>query len=97
MIWQHVYDKDKFTTDDFMGSAEVDIQPLLSAAKAMESSSISESMQLGKWKAGDENMLVSDGLVTLEDGRVKQEVAIQLQNVERGVLEIELECVPLTQ
>ncbi|CAA0831411.1 Probable ADP-ribosylation factor GTPase-activating protein AGD11 [Striga hermonthica] len=92
-----VYDKDTFSTDDFMGNAEIDIQPLLSAAKASESSSISESTLLGKWKAGQDNTLVKDGVIILEDGRVKQEISIKLQNVERGVLEIELECVPLTQ
>lgn len=80
-----------------MGSAEIDIQPLLSAAKASECSSVSEPIQLGNWKASKENTLVRDGAITLEDGRVKQEIAIKLQNVERGVLEIELECVPLTQ
>ncbi|XP_051144070.1 probable ADP-ribosylation factor GTPase-activating protein AGD11 [Andrographis paniculata] len=92
-----VYDKDKFTTDDFMGSAEIDIQPLLSAAKASESSLINESTQLGTWKASKENTLVKDGVISFEDGKVKQEISIKLQNVERGVLEIELECVPLTQ
>lgn len=93
-----VYDKDTFSTDDFMGSAEIDIQPLLSAAKATEYSSISEPMQLGNWKASkEENTLVRDGTIILEDGKVKQEIAIRLQNVERGILEIELECVPLTQ
>ncbi|KAI3448799.1 hypothetical protein Pfo_005464 [Paulownia fortunei] len=92
-----VYDKDTFSTDDFMGNAEIDIQPLLSAAKASECSLICESTQLGKWKASQENTLVSDGVITLEGGRVKQEISIKLQNVERGVLEIELECVPLTQ
>lgn len=98
LVLQLVYDKDTFSTDDFMGSAEVDIQPLLSAAKASEDSSVSEPMQLGNWKASkEENTLVKDGVITLEDGKVKQEIAIKLQNVERGVLEIELECVPLTQ
>ncbi|KAL3618808.1 putative ADP-ribosylation factor GTPase-activating protein agd11 [Castilleja foliolosa] len=92
-----VYDKDTFSTDDFMGNAEIDIQPLLSAAKASECSSISESTLLGKWKASQENSLVKDGVITLDDGKVKQEISIKLQNVERGVLEIELECVPLTQ
>ncbi|KAK4483551.1 hypothetical protein RD792_010751 [Penstemon davidsonii] len=93
-----VYDKDTFTTDDFMGDAEIDIQPLLSAAKALEYSAVGESMQLGKWKASKENTLVRDGVITMgEDGRVKQDIAIKLQNVERGVLEIQLECMPLTQ
>lgn len=94
---QLVYDKDTFSTDDFMGDAEIDIQPLLSAAKASEDTYVNETMQLGKWKASKENTLVRDGIISLEDGTVKQDIAIQLQNVERGVLEIELECVPLTQ
>ncbi|EYU38275.1 hypothetical protein ABFS83_02G112200 [Erythranthe nasuta] len=93
-----VYDKDTFSTDDFMGDAEIDIQPLLSAAKASECSSISEPIRFGNFKTDKEsNVLVKDGTITLEDGRVKQEIAIKLQNVERGVLEIELECVLLTQ
>ncbi|KAF9596870.1 hypothetical protein IFM89_013918 [Coptis chinensis] len=92
-----VYDKDTFTTDDFMGDAEIDIQPLLSSAKAYENSTASESMQLGKWVASKDNTLVKDSLISLVDGKVKQEIALRLQNVERGVLEIELECVPLSQ
>lgn len=97
MIYQLVYDKDTFTTDDFMGDAEIDIQPLVTAANAFECSSINESTQLGKWKASKENALVRDGVITCEDGRVKQDICIQLQNVECGIVEIELECMPLTQ
>ncbi|KAG6418640.1 hypothetical protein SASPL_120844 [Salvia splendens] len=74
---QDVYDKDTFSTDDFMGDAVIDIEPLLSVARATESS--------------------STGAVTFQPGRVKQVVCISLQNVERGSLEIELECMPLTQ
>ncbi|CAI9764743.1 unnamed protein product [Fraxinus pennsylvanica] len=92
-----VYDKDTFKTDDFMGEAEIDIQPLVSAAKASECTTIDESMTLGNWKASKENTLVRDGVISFKDGRVKQEIALKLQKVERGVLEIELECVSLTQ
>ncbi|XP_010557858.1 PREDICTED: probable ADP-ribosylation factor GTPase-activating protein AGD11 [Tarenaya hassleriana] len=92
-----VYDKDTFSTDDFMGEAEIDIQPLVSAAKAYETSDIKESMQLGSWVASKENTLVTDGIISLVEGKVKQDISLRLQNVERGVLEIELECVPLTQ
>lgn len=94
---QLVYDKDTFSADDFMGEAEIDIQPLVAAARAYEKSSINESMQLGKWIAGKDNTLVEDGVITLLEGKVKQEINLRLQNVERGLLEIELECVPLTQ
>ncbi|KAK6163052.1 hypothetical protein DH2020_002893 [Rehmannia glutinosa] len=92
-----VYDKDTFSTDDFMGDAEIDIQPLLSAAKASECSSPSEPMQLENCESSKENKLVGDGVITLEDGRARQDITIKLQNVERGFLEIELECVLLTQ
>lgn len=92
-----MYDKDTFSTDDFMGEAEIDIQPLVAAAKAYETSSVTESTQLGKWVASKDNTLVQDGVITLIDGMVKQDISLRLQNVERGVLEIELECVPLTQ
>ncbi|KAH1064414.1 hypothetical protein J1N35_029401 [Gossypium stocksii] len=92
-----VYDKDTFTTDDFMGDAEIDIQPLVAAAKAYEKSEIHESMQLGKCVANRDNNFLKDGIINLADGKVKQEISFRLQNVERGTLEIELECVPLTQ
>ncbi|KAL9683767.1 hypothetical protein QQ045_021192 [Rhodiola kirilowii] len=94
-----VYDKDKFTTDDFMGEAEIDIQPLLTAAKENEKNhpAVDERMQLGKWEANKENALAKDSAITLQEGKVKQEISLRLQNVERGVLELELECVPLTQ
>ncbi|KAK3228910.1 hypothetical protein Dsin_000791 [Dipteronia sinensis] len=81
-----IYDKDTFSTDDFMGEAEIDIQHLVMAARAYERSNINKSMRF-----------VVNGIITLDDGMVKQEINLRLQNVERGVLEIELECVPLTQ
>lgn len=94
---QLVYDKDTFSTDDFMGEAEIDIQPLLNAAKVYENPTTSQPMQLGKWLASGDNTLVKDSIISLADGKVKQEVTLKLQNVERGELEIELECVPLSQ
>ncbi|KAG0503126.1 hypothetical protein HPP92_003198 [Vanilla planifolia] len=90
-----VYDKDTFSTDDKMGEAEIDIQPLVAAAKAFENSSISEPMQLGKWLATEDNTLVKDSIISLVDGKVKQDITLKLQNVERGHLEMELECLPL--
>ncbi|KAI3796447.1 hypothetical protein L1987_39118 [Smallanthus sonchifolius] len=87
-----VYDRDTFKADDFMGDAEIDIQPLVSAAKASENSEVDEStMQHGKWAES------KDGVITISKGTVKQEIALKLRNVEKGVLQIELECVPLTQ
>lgn len=97
ILLQVVYDKDTFTNDDYMGEAEIDIQPLVSVARATETVKLEESIQLGKWVASKENTLLRDGIINLVDGKVKQDIALKLKNVERGVLEVELECVPLTQ
>ena len=94
---QLVYDKDTFSSDDYMGEAEIDIQPLLTTAQAYEKSRDSESMEFKKWMAGLDNTLVKDGVISLEDGKIRQEIYIKLKNVERGVLQVELECLPLTQ
>lgn len=80
-----------------MGEAEIDIQPLVTAARAAELVKMEDTMQLGKWVSTADNTLVSDGIINLIDGKVKQDIVLKLQNVERGVLQIELECVPLTQ
>ncbi|KAL1811700.1 hypothetical protein ACET3Z_021765 [Daucus carota] len=93
----HVYDKDTFTTDDYMGEAEIDIQPLVTAAKAADTCRSGESMPLGKLVASKDNTLISDGIISLVDGKVKQDLILELQNVESGVLEVELECVALVQ
>ena len=79
-----------------MGEAEIDIQPLVSAAKEYENSNNSDSKQLGKWLASEDNTLVKDSEITLADGKVTQAITLRLQSVECGELEIELECVPLS-
>lgn len=95
---QIVYDRDTFKANDCMSNAEIDIKPLVSATKASENSNLDElSMQLEKWITKKDNRLVKDGIIIVAKGTVKQEISLKLQNVEKGVLEIELECVPLTQ
>lgn len=97
---QNVFDKDKFTTDDFMGEAEIDIRPLVSAAKAVENGNANgpskqhEKMDEGKDK---NTFVVNNSLITVAEGKTKQDVAVKLKNVESGELQIEIECVILTQ
>lgn len=54
---QLVYDKDTFTNDDFMGEAEIDIQPLVTAARATELVKMEDTLQLGKWVSSADNTL----------------------------------------
>lgn len=80
-----------------MGEAEVDIQPLVAAARAYESSTMYESVDFKKWVSSKDNTSVEEGVISVVDGKLKQEIILKLQKVERGALEIELECVPLSQ
>ena len=49
-------------------------------------------MQLGKFVASNDNTLIRDGII--DEGKIKQEISDRLQNIERGELVIELECIP---
>ena len=80
-----------------MGEAEVDIEPLVFAAKAYMSAGVFGTMQVAKWLATAYNALASDSIISLIDRQVKQEITSKLQKVESGILELELECVPLPQ
>lgn len=94
---QEVYDHDVFTADDIMGEAEIDLQPMITAAMAFGDPSLLGNMQIGKWFKTSDNALIKDSTVKIVDGKVKQEVFLKLQNVESGDLDLELEWVPLDQ
>ncbi|KAI7738930.1 hypothetical protein M8C21_031816 [Ambrosia artemisiifolia] len=95
----NVFDKDKFSTDDYMGEADIDIRPLVSAAKALENGNAKgPSKQLEKMDEGkDKNTHVDNGTITVTEGKATQDIALKLQNVESGELQIQIECVALTQ
>ncbi|KAK3138917.1 hypothetical protein QOZ80_5AG0375150 [Eleusine coracana subsp. coracana] len=93
-----VFDKDTFSSDDRMGEAEVDIRPLISATKEHENWTIPNRTELYRWSASDDNgVLAKDSVISIADGMVKQEITLKLQKVERGEIEMEIECVPLSQ
>nr|CAB3461640.1 unnamed protein product [Digitaria exilis] len=96
---QQVFDKDTFSSDDRMGEADVDIRPLIAATKEHENSTINELTELYRWSASEDSngVLAKDSVISVVNGKVKQEITLKLQNVERGEVEIEIECVPLSQ
>nr|XP_043620321.1 ADP-ribosylation factor GTPase-activating protein AGD12-like [Erigeron canadensis] len=90
-----VFDYDTFSADDIMGEAEIDIQPMLTSAMAYGDASQFGDMQIGKWLQSHDNALLEDSTVNIIDGKVKQEVSLQLQNVESGIIYLEVEWIPL--
>ena len=95
---QEVFDKDLLSADDTMGEAEIDLQPLVSAARIHEGMKNRGRLQIGKWLATNDNALVADSIIWLkDDGKVMQDLCLQLQNVESGILQLELEWSPLNE
>lgn len=91
---QQVYDQDVISADDIMGEAEIDLQPMITAATAFGDTELLGDMQIGKWLKTSDNALIKDSLVNIVDGRIKQEVVLKLQNVESGEIELELGWMP---
>ena len=95
---QEVFDKDMISADDSMGDAEVDFGPLIAAAHKHERRRNRGGLQMGKVIAKDDNALVEDSIISLtEDGKAIQELLLKLQNVESGILKLQLEWIPLNQ
>lgn len=80
-----------------MGEAEVDLQPLITAATTFGDAGMFGNIQIGKWLKSHDNALIRDSTINIVDGKVKQEVSLKLQNVESGEVELELEWMPLEQ
>lgn len=90
-----VLDKDMFSADDEMGDAQIDLRPLLAAAKLKEGlQSFQEGMNIRRVVASNENGFVKDSVIKFKDGHVVQEVSIKLQHVEKGQIDLELQWQP---
>ncbi|KAL3696551.1 hypothetical protein R1sor_010627 [Riccia sorocarpa] len=90
-----VFDKDIMSADDAMGEAEVDINPLVEAARMYEGVTMDGGrMQIGRWLSTRDNALTGDSSIWLCDGRITQEMTLKLQNVDTGELDIALEWNP---
>ncbi|KAL2643304.1 hypothetical protein R1flu_010891 [Riccia fluitans] len=90
-----VFDKDIMSTDDAMGEAEVDINPLVEAARMYEGVTMDGGrMRIGRWLSTRDNALTGDSSIWLCDGRITQEMTLKLQNVDSGELDVALEWIP---
>ncbi|KMZ70110.1 C2 domain-containing protein-like [Zostera marina] len=86
-----VFDKDRFSRDDSMGDAVVDILPLMEAAE-MNSDDIPEDNSIVRTVMPNGiNRLSTDSHVYWVDGKIIQDVVVRLNNVECGELELQLQ------
>lgn len=97
---QEVYNLDITFDDDKMGEANIDIQPLVTSAMANGDISQDDYGKrhrrkcIGKWLKSPVNALLEDSEIVIDNGTIKQEVALQLQNVMSGIVYLEIQWIP---
>ncbi|KAI3680431.1 hypothetical protein L6452_35201 [Arctium lappa] len=86
-----VFDKDRFKADDEMGDAEVNIQPLVKAARLKEILGVAnEGTILRKVIPDTDNCLASESCISWVKGEVVQDVWLRLSQVESGDIQLKL-------
>ncbi|XP_048596654.1 protein C2-DOMAIN ABA-RELATED 10 isoform X2 [Brassica napus] len=89
---QTVFDWDKFTGDDKMGDANIDIQPYLDALKmGMELLRLPNGCAIKRVQPSRLNCLSDESSIVWNNGKITQDMILRLNNVECGEIEIMLE------
>ncbi|KAJ0241177.1 Protein C2-DOMAIN ABA-RELATED 9 [Hirschfeldia incana] len=87
-----VYDKDRFSGDDKMGDAEIDMRPFLEAHQMeLDFQKLPNGCAIKRIRPGRTNCLAEESSITWSDGKIKQDMILRLRNVECGELETMLE------
>ncbi|KAK8605374.1 hypothetical protein V6N13_102156 [Hibiscus sabdariffa] len=91
-----VYDKDTFSDDDQMGTAEIDIQPYIEAVRLRKSlGDLPNGVALKKIQPSQKNDLADESCIVLEDGNITQTMRLKLNNVETGQVLIQIEWIDI--
>ncbi|XP_020976311.1 protein C2-DOMAIN ABA-RELATED 11 isoform X2 [Arachis duranensis] len=91
---QEVFDKDLLKSDDKMGNAFLNLQPLVSAARLRDILGVSSGeTTLRKVIPDNENCLVRESSINCVNGEVAQNVWLRLRGVESGEVELTIKLV----
>ncbi|KAM7271529.1 hypothetical protein ACFE04_030743 [Oxalis oulophora] len=89
-----VFDRDRFKSDDKMGHAHLQLQPIVSAARLRHILKVSDGeTTLRKVVADGENCLATDSSIRCINGEVEQIVWLRLCDVESGEIQLRLKLV----
>nr|XP_018461686.1 PREDICTED: protein C2-DOMAIN ABA-RELATED 10-like [Raphanus sativus] len=87
-----VFDWDKFTGDDKMGDANLDIEPYLESLKiGMELLKLPNGCAIKRVQPSRHNCLSDESSIVWNNGKITQDMILRLNNVECGEIEIMLE------
>ncbi|XP_057765929.1 protein C2-DOMAIN ABA-RELATED 7-like [Salvia miltiorrhiza] len=89
-----VYDKDTFTVDDSMGSAQIDIEPLIKCLK-MGLQSLPDGTKVERVHPTKENCLAEESAVVWNKGKMTQDMILRLNDVECGQVQVQIEWIEI--
>ncbi|KAL6862183.1 hypothetical protein ACP4OV_016832 [Aristida adscensionis] len=88
-----VFDEDKFTADDTMGVAEINLTDIFDAAK-LDLKHASDGTRIKTiYPVAGVNYLGGESHVSWKGGRVVQDMILKLKNVDSGLIVLQLEWV----
>jgi len=90
-----VYDKDTFTSHDPMGDAEIDIKPFFEV-QGTDIQELTNGTEIRRVKPSGDNCLAEESRIIFSNGKILQDMILQLRNVESGEVEIQIEWINVT-
>ncbi|KAK9050189.1 hypothetical protein SSX86_030842 [Deinandra increscens subsp. villosa] len=88
-IKMEVYDKDRFSRDDEMGDAELDIKPFLEALR-LRLDDLPDETIIATIKPKRSNCLAEESNIKWSKGEVIQNMVLRLRNAVSGEIEVQL-------
>lgn len=85
-----MFDKDRFTKDDGMGDAEIDINPYIECLN-MGLENLPNGCVVKRVQPSRSNCLADESSCVWNDGKIIQDMALRLQNVECGEIMIQIQ------
>jgi len=92
-----VMDKDRFSKDEFLGGAKVDLEPFVTVASNYHAETMNNNMkdhkqktEIGKELASQHSELVKDCSIVCIGGKIQQNLHLKLNDTKSGEIEIEL-------
>lgn len=96
-IFQAVYDRDRFSNDDSMGVADIDVKPYIECLKkGLDLKNVPNGTKLERIQPKKQNYLSDESCIVWENGKIVQDMVVRLTDVECGEVVLQIELIPVT-
>ncbi|CAI9278492.1 unnamed protein product [Lactuca saligna] len=91
-----VYDKDTFSEDDNLGTANVDVNPYLECLEMRtDLNDLAIGTKLETVEPDEHNHLAEESFIVWNKDSITQDMILRLRNVETGEIEVQIEITPV--